>query len=243
MPTIVPWLQPPDFIGAARAGAELGLSEAQMHQQAAEHAADLALKRDELSASMSQAASAQRSHQEQQQAALALREEALKQQGLLGQGRLQQESDEASARNELEKAKPIFANTGGGLMQLDPVTKQWNLVPGSVKPDMQTITTRVPPNVTPEKTIPGAHFWSADTVIPAVTNSPGYTISKRVPVGSQPPASADLKRAQSALPDFGGTTNGPMKFKNADEVKAAYKRGDLTYDQAVKQLQENFNLQ
>jgi hypothetical protein len=90
-------------------------------------------------------------------------------------------------------------------MQLDPVTKQWNLVPGSVKPDMQTVTIPVPPNVTPEKTIPGAHFWSSDTVTPAVTNSLGYTISKRVPVGAPPTDSAAsaLTKAQSGLPDFG----------------------------------------
>jgi hypothetical protein len=137
MAVVVPWLQPPDFIGAARSGAQIGLSEADMHQQAAEHAAELALKRDQLSAEMSHLASENQARREQQNAALELRREVLKQQGLLGSERNQNQADALTARTELEKTrlnKPTFANTGSGLFERDPVTGAWNAVPGTSKP-------------------------------------------------------------------------------------------------------------
>lgn len=138
---IAPWLNPPDFIGAARAGAQIGLSEAEMRQQAEEHAAELALKRDQLAVEMSQAEAERSQKQQEQNAALALRQAALQQQGLLGRGRLENQSNEISERDALERAridaankKGIFVNTGNGLFQKDPVTGAWSQVPNTSSP-------------------------------------------------------------------------------------------------------------
>lgn len=112
MPAIAPWLQPTDFIGAMKSGADIGLSEAQMQQQAEQHAAELALRRDELSARMSEEQAQRQQTQGQENAASALRAAALKQAGILGTGRLANEVDRtqglldtADTRNNLMQSK------------------------------------------------------------------------------------------------------------------------------------------
>ena len=119
-------------------------------------------------------------------------------------------------------------------MQFDSVTKQWQTIPGSVKPDTEIVTTRVPPDVTPEKTTPGPHWWSSDIVTPAVTNSPGYTVTRRVPAG----AASALNGARSKLQDFG--TSQPQSSYNSSTTKSTFsseedarasgaKTGDVVY--------------
>jgi hypothetical protein len=99
MAIIADWLRPPDFIGAARAGASIGLSQAEMHQRAAEHAAELALKRDELSASMSRAAAEREQAGKENDAAMALKQSALQQAGLLGGERIKADRDIADIKS------------------------------------------------------------------------------------------------------------------------------------------------
>jgi hypothetical protein len=107
---VAPWLKPPDFLGAAEAGARLGLSRQQMLQQAAQHAATLAAEGQKAAAAQSMEQSRMRQASDQAAAANALREQAIKQAGVLGQGRLdtegaaiQQRGDAASAVNALRQ--------------------------------------------------------------------------------------------------------------------------------------------
>lgn len=255
VPPIVPWIQSPDFVGAARAGSEIGLSEAKMHQQAAQHAADLALRRDELSARMSQEASERAQQQKQAEAALALRESDLKMRGLLGQGRLDNQAEAISARDALERSKPLFANTGGGLMQFNPDSKTWNKIEGTQRPPAQrfeSVPTYIPPvpAITGKEadvtTHPIYNFFHGKD-LPPTTNSPaiegtpeipGHWYNKRVPVQESGNAADALTRAKSQLPDFGV----PNQYKSAKEVKAAYASKEISYDDAVKILTDQFPL-
>jgi hypothetical protein len=110
MATIAPWLTPPDFLGASEAGARLGLSRQQMLEQADEHAADLALRADELRSNNSQVQAAQQQKQNQFNAGLQLRQAALKQQGLLDGERLQDEEGRTSAISALDAARTDALN-------------------------------------------------------------------------------------------------------------------------------------
>ena len=102
---VAPWLQPPDFLGASEAGTRLGLQQQEMLRQSQEHADQLAataaLERDRLAASANENAQQQR----QFAAAQALKEAQMKQAGLLGSERVQNQADSVSAAAELDKSR------------------------------------------------------------------------------------------------------------------------------------------
>lgn len=217
---IAPWLKGPDVLGAIESGARLGLSRQQMLQEAAQRGAELNLAASRLQQEGGQE-NANRAEREQQNAAAnALNIAALKQSGLLGEQKnanaaalLEQRGGALDAREALDQAraealerqKPVFSNTGGGLMQFDQSTGKWTLVPGSskpaavAKPDMETVSTKtaavpetpaVPADVT-------SHFirnlWPFGAHIPDTTNSPAIaaipaqperTITTKVPMGT-----------------------------------------------------------
>ena len=114
---VPPWIIPVDALAAARAGsaagdaqAQLGLSREQLAQSAEQHAAELALQRDDMMARAQAQGQAMQARQQQQSAADALRQQAINQQGVLGQGRIgveQQGVDErsnaASAADQLRQ--------------------------------------------------------------------------------------------------------------------------------------------
>lgn len=148
MSVIAPWLSPQDFIGASSAGSRAGLSMLQMIQDAKDKAAALALQRDELASRGDQQNADRAQRGSEEAAANALRYAQLKQEGVLGTQKLQnqataldQREGNLTAREALDNAKaealqrqkPIFSNTGGGLMQYDEATGKWNLVPSSSK--------------------------------------------------------------------------------------------------------------
>lgn len=148
MATFAPWLTPPNFQEALESGARLGLSRQQMLQEAAEHAAQLNLEASRLSQEGGEENANRAERQTNEQAANALRTAALQQSGLLGEQKnantaaaLEQRGGALDAREALDQAraealerqKPIFSNTGGGLMQFDQSTGKWTLVPGSSK--------------------------------------------------------------------------------------------------------------
>lgn len=105
MPFFAPWTAAPDFLGASEAGAGLNLTRQQMLERAQEHqeqlAASAALEHDRLS----QQNAGLIAGQQQDNAANALKAAALKQQGILGTQKLQNESGSTNARDALEKAK------------------------------------------------------------------------------------------------------------------------------------------
>jgi hypothetical protein len=174
-------LQPPDFIGAASAGSRAGLSMLQMIQDAKDKAAALALQRSEI-ASRAESEGANRAQRGSEDAAAnALNYAQLKQQGILGTQKLQNQAtaldqregnltarealDNAKAES-LQRQKPIFSNTGGGLMQFDENSGKWGLVPGSSKaaPRQSEGTVKVPMNP--------AHPEQGSIDVPI--NSPAY---------------------------------------------------------------------
>lgn len=149
MAQIASWLLPTDVLGAIQGGARIGLSREQMIQDAKDKAAALALQRSELAARGDQENADRAQRGSEEAAANALRYAQLKQEGVLGGQRLQnqataldQREGNLTAREALDNAKaealqrqkPIFSNTGGGLMQYDEATGKWNLVPSSSKP-------------------------------------------------------------------------------------------------------------
>src|SRR4051812_3352509 len=71
--TIAPWLIPPDFIGAARAGAAAGLQRSQIASGANEAAGRLGLGYAQLAQESANAANRAAAEREQASAALALR--------------------------------------------------------------------------------------------------------------------------------------------------------------------------
>lgn len=113
MPYEASWLRAPDYLGASEAGARLGLSRQQMLEQADQHAAELALRADELRAENSRASSQRMQEQNNFNAGLDLRRAALKQQGLLGGERLQDEESRTSAISGLDQARTDALNRKG----------------------------------------------------------------------------------------------------------------------------------
>jgi hypothetical protein len=113
MPYAAPWLTPPDFLGASEAGTRLGLQQQEMLRQSQEHADQLsataALERDRLAASANENAQQQR----QFAAAQALKEAQIKQAGLLGSERVQNQADAISAASGLDKARIDSLNRQG----------------------------------------------------------------------------------------------------------------------------------
>ena len=111
------WLNPPDFLGASESGARLGLTRAQMLEQAQEHAdslsASAALERDRLASENARASAAQAENQKQFTAAQALKEAQLKQGGLLGSQRIQNQADAISAAAGLDAARIDALNRQG----------------------------------------------------------------------------------------------------------------------------------
>jgi hypothetical protein len=71
--TIPPWLQPPNFLGAMREGAELGLSQRRQDTEESQTADRLKLAYQQLGAKERMAAAATQARQAQAQAALELR--------------------------------------------------------------------------------------------------------------------------------------------------------------------------
>jgi hypothetical protein len=114
---VPPWIIPVDALAAARAGsaagdaqAQLGLSREQLAQSAEQHAAELALQRDDMMARTQEQGRALQARQQQQSAADALRQQSINQQGLLGQGRIgveeqgvDQRANAASAADQLRQ--------------------------------------------------------------------------------------------------------------------------------------------
>lgn len=215
------WENPPDFLGASEAGARLNLSRQQILEQANEHAESLAAESALAHDRLSQQAAQRTQQVNQENAANALRTAALKQQGLLGFQRLQNESNSTSARDSLEKAKtdaltnkPVFANTGNGLFTIDPVTKQWTKVPGTSRPaptKYENQPTYIPPvaakdaDITPASGGSWNPFnWDAGAT-PAVTNSPaisaapGHWYNKRVPIAEPSDDDSAPQPAANAL--------------------------------------------
>lgn len=92
---IAPWLQLPNFVGAAEAGsqqqdthAQLALQQQKQQQDAAQQGAELALRRDEMMLNAQHQADALRAQQEQTKAVQALHQQQLAQQLGLGQERI-----------------------------------------------------------------------------------------------------------------------------------------------------------
>jgi len=108
-----PWLTPPDFLGASESGTRLGLQQQEMLRQSQEHAEQLAataaLEHDRLAASANENAQQQR----QFNAAQALKEAQMKQAGLLGGERIQNQADAISAASGLDKARVDALNRQG----------------------------------------------------------------------------------------------------------------------------------
>lgn len=116
-PFVAPWIVPVDALAAARAGsaagdaqAQLGLSREQLAQSAEQHAAELALQRDDMMARAQEQGRVLQAGQQQQSAADALRQQAINQQGVLGQGRIgveeqgvDQRANAASAADQLRQ--------------------------------------------------------------------------------------------------------------------------------------------
>ena len=116
-PFVAPWIIPVDALAAARAGsaagdaqAQLGLSREQLAQSAEQHAAELALQRDDMMARTQEQGRALQVQQQQQSAADALRQQSINQQGVLGQGRIgveeqgvDQRANAASAADQLRQ--------------------------------------------------------------------------------------------------------------------------------------------
>jgi hypothetical protein len=117
VPYTPPWIIPVDALSAARAGsaagdaqAQLGLSREQLAQSAEQHAAELALQRDDMMARTQAQGQAIQQRQRQQSAADELRQQAINQAGVLGQGRIgveqqgvDQRADAASAADALRQ--------------------------------------------------------------------------------------------------------------------------------------------
>jgi hypothetical protein len=168
-----------------------------MLEQADEHAAQMAVERDRIGAESAARGQALQQEQQNQSAALALRQQALKQAGILGTDRNQNQSNAFSARQSLEEAnrkKPTLINTGNGLFKFDPATGRIEKVPGTTKPQTELVPTYIPPvdakeaNITPASSGSWNPFnWGAGAH-PAITNSPasdaipGHWYNKRVPV-------------------------------------------------------------
>lgn len=120
--TTAPWLVPPDFIGAANAGAHIGLTQQEMQRQAEQHAAELALRADELAARTGQANAERAQQQNQFEAGNALRDAAQKNSFLLGQERNQNQANAIQnlgeynmSRSALDEAKAKALERGDWL--------------------------------------------------------------------------------------------------------------------------------
>lgn len=224
MPFVAPWLVPPNYLEASESGGRLGLSRDQMLSDASLRAAEIAARSAEAGAALGQ-------RDKENAANLALEYARLKQAGLLGtqklnnqENALNQRESSLTAREELDKAKADalgrnrFVNTGGGLMQQDPVTGQWSLVKGSTKPKTDIVPTYIPPveakdaDVTPGSSGSWNPFnWGAGAH-PAVTNSPaiqavpGHWYNKRVEVPDDNAPASDALNQQSPV------TNLPAVF-------------------------------
>lgn len=202
---------------AIEQGTRLGLSRKQMLQEAAQKAAELNLQASRLQQEGGEENANRAERQSNESAANALRTAALKQAGVLGTQKLDnqalalgQRGDALDAREALDQAKaealqrhkPIFSNTGGGLMQFNEDTGQWQKVAGSSKPptpEYQTTSTKYP-------AVPATDAVPADVTshwirnlnpfgphIPDTTNSPAIpaqpaqperTVSSRVPINA-----------------------------------------------------------
>jgi hypothetical protein len=187
MPYVPPWIQQPDFIGAANAGAHIGLSAQEMQRQSDQHAAELALRADELAARMGQENASRAQEQNQFEAGNALREAAQRNSFLLGQQENQNTATRNAAVAELDREKVnqlkdrgIFVNSGNGIFEKNPVTGKWSNVPGSTRPPAP-----VPVYVPPVAAIPATEAQPADVTshwirnlipfgahVPDTTNSP-----------------------------------------------------------------------
>lgn len=117
---IAPWLTPPNFLAASEAGARTGLSQQEMIRQSEEHAAELALRADELAAHSGQAAAALGQQQQQEQAGNDLKRLALSNDLILGQQHNQNEAAKVAsdkpamdARTELDLARANSLNQKG----------------------------------------------------------------------------------------------------------------------------------
>lgn len=194
---IAPWTIPPDFIGAANAGAHIGLSQQEMQRQADQHAAELALRADELAARTAGANADRTQQQNQFDAGNALRETAQRSAFLLGQERNQNTASKDSAIAELNQGKldelrkrGIFVNSGNGIFEKDPETGKWSNVPGSTRPPPL-----VPVYVPPVAAVPPVEAQPADVtshwirnLIPFGNHVPDTTNSPAMPANPGRPA-------------------------------------------------------
>lgn len=125
---VPPWLEvtPQTWLDAMKSGAQLGLSRAEMEQQAREKQQELALQQSRIGQAGALQGERIGAQNERADAANALREAAMRQQGLLGSERIQNTQDAASARDALEQAKQsgprILRGPGGSVLQIDPTT-------------------------------------------------------------------------------------------------------------------------
>jgi len=126
MPFVPDWIKAPDVLGAAEAGTRLGLTRAQMLEQADEHAAQIAVERDRIAAESAARGQALHQERENQSAALALRQQALKQAGLFGQGRLDNQTDAMQEKAHHDAANELFQADRGKQIFQDRQNAQHN---------------------------------------------------------------------------------------------------------------------
>lgn len=126
MAVIAPWLQPPNFMGAAEAGARLGLSRDEMLQQAAQHAAQLDVERQRINAETALRNQTLAQRNQNAQAALALREAAIRQAGILGAGRLSNQQESIDSAAALRKAQEEALQQKGQNLLEDRKNKEFD---------------------------------------------------------------------------------------------------------------------
>lgn len=151
MPTVAPWLIPPDFIGAMRAGAQAGLEQRGQDIGASEAADRLKLAYDQLASEEQQRAKETQSRMDLAKASLALRGHQMDMLGQYRQGmianaqqRMQdladyrgKELEQKAALAEMSKRNIHFAPNGEvirvnddgsveTLRQSDPKAKPWS---------------------------------------------------------------------------------------------------------------------
>jgi hypothetical protein len=142
---VAPWLEPPNWLSAIESGLRAGEAVAAARQRG---------RRTVTEAGVTGGNSELDFRKQAQQAANQIQQQRLAMQAILGQQRNQNQADAITARKALDDAraaadasKSSVFNTGGGLMQRDPVTGEWKLVPGSSKPqNLGTAKVPVDPN-------------------------------------------------------------------------------------------------
>lgn len=147
MATVAPWLIPPDFVGAMRAGAQLGLEQRQQDIAQSEAADRLRLAYDQLASEEQQRARETQSRMDLAKASLALRGQQMDatqayRAGLLenAQKRMQDLADyrdkemaQKQAINEMAR-RNIHFGPNGEVLKYDPETNQVKeLRPGNKK--------------------------------------------------------------------------------------------------------------